>query len=213
MAVSQPLGYTVQCISTAVASLCVAFYFCWNLTLVILASVPFVALTVSYLSTRIQPNMDKQNEKLTEATKHATTAFSNIETVKCYNGQDSELWCYSSIIRQAGRFYARQANWNALQQGVVHLSTLGMFIQGFWYGSSLIGAGKSPGQIMTTFWAALMATNGFMQLLPQMIVLQKGRAAAAALRAIIADPGYLEEPRLAMLKPQKCIGDIELKRV
>ena len=116
-------------------------------------------------------------------------------------------------IKQAGRFYIRQANWNALQQGVVHLSTMGMFIQGFWYGSSLIDDGKSPGQIMTTFWATLMATNGFMQLLPQMIVLQKGKAAAATLRAVISNPKYSQESAIGGSQPQKCAGDIQLQKV
>ncbi|KAK5065935.1 ATP-dependent permease, partial [Cryomyces antarcticus] len=159
LATSQPLGSVFADISTAMASLALAFYYSWSLTLVILATVPVVVVIVGLLSASVQPNIERQQEKLTEASKYSTNAFLAIETVKCFNGQDSEIFKFSKAIDAARTFYVRQANANALQMGFVQLATLGMFVQGFWYGSTLLDSGtKNAGQVLTTFWSALSAT-------------------------------------------------------
>ena len=91
-----------------------------------------------------------------------------------------------------------------------------MFVQGFWYGSHLITTGKkNPGQILTTFWACLMATQTVEQILPQMIVLEKGRASGATLQAILTQmEGGRKIARMAgRTAPKFCEGDIEVRNV
>ena len=124
---------------------------------------------------------------MTEASKHTTTAFSSIEIIKCFNGQKQEVAKYAMAIRTAAKHYVRQAHWNAFQQGFVTFCTRAMFVQGFWYGSTLIdGNKKNSGQVLTTFWAALQAIGALQSILPQMIVLEKGRAAGASLQNVAA---------------------------
>ncbi|KAJ9661370.1 ATP-dependent permease [Coniosporium apollinis] len=214
LATSQPLGYTFQSFATTILSLAMAMYFSWKLTLVILATVPICCVVVAYLSSKMQRYVENQHESLSEALKFATSSLSNIETVKCFNGQDSENWKYTQAIRKAASWYARQANVIALEMGFIRLATLSMFVQGFWYGTSLVDQGKSnPAKILTCFWAALMATQGFMQFLPQLIVLEKGRAAGARLRAIIEQIPKSGEVETGSLQPDHCAGNIEIRNV
>lgn len=218
MATSQPLGFFIQYSVTAVAALGVAFYNAWNLTLVTLATMPFAAVVLSFISGRMQPSIDAQVEELSHASKVAGTAISAIETVKCCNAQAEEVSNFRGAIERAARFYQIQARANALQIGFVRLIILGMFVQGFWYGSTLVRpgpGGKTAGQVLTTFWAALMATQTIEQIFPQMIVLEKGRAAGAALKAVMIE---MERGRKIWRmsggrKPDQCIGDVELKNV
>ena len=202
---------------TAFAALGVAFYSSWKLTLVILASLPLAALVLSFVSARMQPNIDAQTEELSAATKTATTAISAIETVKCCNGQDHEVWQFRNAIARAAKFYRRQARANALQIGFVRLIILCMFVQGFWYGSTLLGSGgKDAGQILTTFWATLMATQTAEQILPQLIVLEKGKAAGAALKAIVQERPRTTQGAAAPDRGKRrtrCKGDIKFKHV
>ncbi len=216
MATSQPLGFAVQYSVTALAALGLALYTSWNLTLVTLATVPVTAVVLSYLSAKMQPNIDSQEEQLTQASKFATNAVISIDTVKCLNGEDGEVWQYSTAVKKAASFYLKQAHANALQIGFVRVATLGMFVQGFWYGSTLVQSrNRTPGQILTTFWACLLATQAIEQILPQMIVLEKGRAAGDILKANLVqiERGRRVMKMIGRKTPRYCDGDIEVRNV
>lgn len=215
-ALSQPLGFAVQYTVTALVALGVAFYTSWSLTLVTLAVVPISAIILAWISAKMQPSIDAQAKELTEASKFANNSISAIDTVKCFNGQDHEIWQYAQSVHKAARCYLIQAQANASQIGFVRLVTLGMFVQGFWYGSHLVAIkSKTPSQVLTAFWACLMATQAIEQILPQMIVLEKGRAAGATLEAVLTqiERGRKVTQMNGGLTPQYCDGDIEVRNV
>ena len=164
----------------------------------------------------MQPGVDAQVKALTGASKLANNAISAIDTVKCFNGQDYEIWQYTKAVKHAAKCYLIQARANALQMGFVRLMTLGMFVQGFWFGSHLFSTGKkNSGDIVTAFMAALMAAQSVEQILPQLIVLEKGRAAGATLDAtrIQIEQGRRIMKMAGNKKPQYCNGDIEIRNV
>ncbi|KAI9766609.1 MAG: hypothetical protein M1840_006420 [Geoglossum simile] len=215
-AISQPFGFVVQCMVSTLVALGVAFYFSWNLTLVILAAVPFAAILLAFISSKMQPSIDAQKDYLSEASGTVNGAISSIETVKAYNGQQFEVWLFSSAIGEAAKSYLIQAHSNALQISLVVLVTLSMFVQGFWYGSTLLGPdGMTAGHIMTTFWACMTATQSFEQILPHMIVIEKGKAAGAALKAIIfrMERGRKIIDMRGNQVPKNCAGDIDVRNV
>lgn len=184
--------------------------------MVTLATVPFAAIILTWISARMQPSIDAQAGELTQASKQANNAITAIDTVKCFNGQDFEIWQYAKTVKEAARYYLIQAQANALQIGFVRLVTLSMFVQGFWYGSHLVATGaKDPGQVLTTFWACLMATQAIEQILPQMIVLEKGRAAGATLKLMLAqmEKGCRDVKVIDSTTPGFCDGDIEVRNV
>lgn len=210
MSVSQPFGTLIEHGVTASASLGLAFYNSWKLTLVTISTVPFAAAFVAYYSAKTQTQIEAQTENLTQAAKIAITSFTAVETVKCFNGEDSEVFKYSMMIRKAARCYVLQAHFSALQMGFLKLFTLGMFVQGFWYGTTLLDHGTSAGQIMTTFMAALSATEAIQGILPQLLILEKGRTAGATLRIIMTD---VEKGRKTVVSraakiPGTCRGEI-----
>lgn len=103
-----------------------------------------------------------------------------------------------------------------MQIGFVRFATTAMFVQGFYYGGHLIHAGDSTvAHVVTTFWSALTATKAFEDILPHVIVLEKGRATATALRAVLSQVG--EGARLSCAltgsTPKFVDGDIEVRNV
>jgi ATP-binding cassette, subfamily B (MDR/TAP), member 1 len=216
IATSQPLGFIVQYTVTIFVAIGLAFYTAWDLTLVTLSTVPVGAFLLAWLSARMQPAIELQVEWLTQASKVAIMAISGIETVKTFNTQQSELQRYRTIVKRAASSYLNQAQSNALQIASVSFLTLCMFVQGFWYGSHLVDSGKkTPGQILTGFWACLMATQAFEQILPQMIVLEKGRTAGAALKVVLIKvEGSRSTVKMAGGNiPRYCEGDIQIQNV
>ncbi|KAL8634217.1 hypothetical protein Q9189_000136 [Teloschistes chrysophthalmus] len=215
MATSQPFGFAVQSTVTALSALGLALYTAWDLTLITIATIPFAAIILAWISAKMQPSIDAQAVELSSASKLANNALQAIDTVKCFNGQDFEIFKYARVIRRAAKKYLIQAKANALQIGFVRFVTLSMFVQGFWYGSHVVIQGKKePGQVLTAFWSCLMALQAVEQILPQMLVLEKGRAAGATLAAILSQMG--RRGRVIMtgnLAPQFCEGDIEVRNV
>ncbi|KAG9875029.1 putative ABC transporter, partial [Aureobasidium melanogenum] len=185
LATAQPFGELITSTAGAVASLGLALYTSWKLTLVIISTTPVIVLIVGYLGSSIQQSVTKQQEKLTEALKFVSNAINAIETVKCFNGQEHELSKYSSRLKEAASWYYRVVNVNAQQFGFMGFFTLAMFVQGFYYGGVQVDRHeKNTGDVVTTFFSAISAFQAISSVLPQMIVLQKGRTAGSTLRAI-----------------------------
>ncbi|KAF1913806.1 P-loop containing nucleoside triphosphate hydrolase protein [Ampelomyces quisqualis] len=216
LAVSAPFGEGTQCIIQGLGALGVAFFYSWNLTLVILCTVPLIYLVQSFIAHRLSIRANEQAVKLQSALKYIANAIQSIETVKCFNGEQYELHMFTKITGMAASIYMRVANLRSLQIGVMQFFTLSVFVQGFWYGTHLVKSGdRNVGQVITTFWAALMAIQGITGFLPQFIVLQKGKMAGAHLR-LLMDQISSNDQRHEMdgdWKPKRCSGDIEFRQV
>ncbi|KAI4111639.1 MAG: hypothetical protein LQ339_000510 [Xanthoria mediterranea] len=215
MGTSQPLGFALQSTVTALSALGLALYTAWDLTLITIATIPLAALVLGWISARMQPSIEAQAKELNTASKCANNAFQAIDVVKCFNGQDFETWQYAKAIHRAAKKYLIQAKANALQIGFVRFITLSMFVQGFWYGSHIVITGKKePGQVLTAFWSCLSALQAVEQILPQILVLEKGRAAGATLQAILTQMDKRRRVIISgQLTPEFCEGDIEVRNV
>lgn len=213
---SQPMGEGLQCIVACLAAIGIAFYFSWDLTLIIICTVPVVYLIMGYLSTRLSKRAHEQGDCLQEAMKYLTNAIQNIEMVKCFNGEQFELRRYEGVITRAAKLFNSQANLRSIQLGSMQFITFCMFVQGFWYGSSLVLSGKkSSGEVVTTFWAALLAVQGVTGFLPQFIVIQKGKVAGARIQAMLGQiRGHETGAEMTdKVTPTRCRGDIHFKQV
>ena len=173
-------------------------------------------MVLARISASMQRAIDAQTERLTEASRFASNALGAIETVKCFNGQSVETRQYTKAIRLASKFYLAQARANALQIGVVRFMTLSMFVQGFWYGSYLVSTGRrNPGQVLTAFWACLQATQTMEQILPQMLVLERGKSAGSTLKTVldqIVKGGKMNAIGGDRIPPY-CEGDVQISDV
>jgi ATP-binding cassette subfamily B (MDR/TAP) protein 1 len=215
MATSQSLGFFIQDSITACASLGVAFYISWKLTFVILASLPIAVVFLGLNARRMQPFINSQKVVLSKASKYAHTAITCIDTVKSYNGQNEEIWQYKQAMNQSTRWYLKQAQTSSLQMAIIRFVVESMFVQGFWYGVILVKQGINAGDVLTCFYACLMATQAGEAILPQWLILAKGASAGATLKTInrqmklggeVAHMG-------GSLKPDRCYGDIKVSNV
>ncbi|KAJ5731383.1 uncharacterized protein N7483_005891 [Penicillium malachiteum] len=187
-ATSQPLGLVLQYGCRSLASLILALVISWKLALVTLAGIPLFSSIIAYLSTRMKASITAQQVELTHVSKIANNAIASIDTVKCLNGQSFELKNFASRVEQAAIHYLKQARLNSIQIAMIRWMMFGMFVQGFWYGSSLTRSGKiSSGDVITTFWACTTAAQSIEQVLPQMIVMEKGKVASFILKRMIRE--------------------------
>jgi len=197
------------------ASLGLAFYFSWKLTLVIISVFPIAAIVLYLISLPLAPAIEAQKEELSRASKYANTAFDAIDTVKAYNGQGQEVWQYSTTMKKVASNYMIQARCNAMQFGITKLLMVGIFVQGFWFGLFLVDQGMDPGHVLTTFYACLAAMQSVETVLPQWLVLAKGMSAGETLKSIKVqmEHGRKVIHMVGTTKPMSSPGDIEVNEV
>jgi ATP-binding cassette subfamily B (MDR/TAP) protein 1 len=221
MALSQPLAYTAQALVTILASLAIAFYNSWRLTLVILAAFPVILPLIALLSSKTQPHLERQKAHLESASKTASCAVVSIDTVKAFNGQDQEHSAFINDVVQAGGAYRGFARIFAMQNAFVRFIGFVIFVQGFWYGGQLVrkSDGDGAAEVMTTFWCCLTATQSLELIMPQMGLLEKGRAAGAALNSLLGKPKRKHNAvgryggQMPVQHPEFCFGYIRIEDV
>ena len=181
-----------------------------------IATTPLAFIFLGVLSSKIQPHINAQDVALTKAAGFAHVAIKSIEVVKSFNSQTFEAKQYTTAIKCAANSYLKQAHSNAVQMGFVRIFTLSMFVQGFWYGNRLAATeAVSMSDITTAFWACLLATKAFEDILPQMLILEKGRAAGTALYSLLdqVKKGPAMKATNNQKSPKFCDGDIEVRGV
>ncbi|TRM60013.1 P-loop containing nucleoside triphosphate hydrolase protein [Schizophyllum amplum] len=181
-------GLLVQHLTTLITCLALAFSRSAVLTLVTLSSLPALVL-VQAISQRFAGPRLAQTAALTSAL--ATTverATSFITTVKAFTAASYTLSTFSRTLGALGAAYrSLNATWG-LTSGVSQFVSMCMFVQAFWFGSTLVRRGSiEPGDVMAVFWACLIAAS-------HLISLAKGKFAAASLVAIMADEAPMPPP-------------------
>jgi len=191
-------------------------FYSWKLTLVIVCTVPVLLLVLGYLGMIITKHIIRHNEELTESTKYFSEAIKSIDTVKCYNGQRTELLKYSNKLGDTACTYAKFVNLNAYQAAFVQFMGSAMFVQAFYYGGVLVNSHqKSTGEVVTTFMAALSAFSAISGIITELLVLETGRTAGATLRAIISHVESEEESEVTRgtLRPASDVGDVVMSHI
>lgn len=215
MATSQVLGFLIADTFIAVGCLIVAFYNSWQLTLVLMATIPVSLLALRFISRGLETAIISQKQELAQASKIVIAAVTAIDLVKIYNGFDHEVWQYLQVARGSMRYYIRQALRNAMQMGFLKLWVVNLFVVGFWFAGYLVSKNTvTPGTALTTFYSILTAFQAVESVTPQWLVLAKGMSAGHQLQNIVAQngkPGGKEAP--ASHRPQSCAGKIELHDV
>ena len=167
----------------ALAAIVLAFSTAWDLALVIIGMMPLVITTISLLSKRLSVVSRSYHEGRNAAVAVAKTALSTIETIKCFQGQPFESSQYARSLTKAAKQSHHQATISALQVGIVRFMTVAVFAQGFWYGSQMILTGaRTTKDIITVFWACVIAMYALQEALPHIIILEKGKVAATLLQ-------------------------------
>ncbi|KAG4031336.1 hypothetical protein MFRU_009g01230 [Monilinia fructicola] len=215
LSTSQPLGFLFFETAGATAALGTAFFYSWSLTLVIIAAFPIAGGILYLISKKMGPAIEAQKRELSQASKLTNTAITAIDTVKAFNGEGQEVWQYFLAIKRSTVYYMIQARSNAFQFGITKFVIIAIFVQGFWYGISLVDHGLDAGEVLTTFYACLSGMVAIEVILPQWLVLAKGMSAGATLKSIMdqVDRGGIAKRKEESITPQSCIGDIEVNDV
>ncbi|RCI13620.1 hypothetical protein L249_5568 [Ophiocordyceps polyrhachis-furcata BCC 54312] len=212
-ATAQILGFFLCNVLASCASLIVAMYYSWKMTLVLLATLP-VCVTVLYLAARkLEPAIRDQKMRLERATKLARASLAAIDLVKVFNSSSRELRQYREALGLAGAQFRIQARCNSVQMGYTSFWVVTIFILGFWYGVVLVRDGLQPGQVVTTIYSTLAAVQAAEALVSHWLILSKGVAAGSFLWRLVEGGAEDIDGDAHRCRLEYCVGDVEFTDV
>jgi ATP-binding cassette subfamily B (MDR/TAP) protein 1 len=211
-ATSLASGMVLQYLTTTFTCLALAFIRSYSLTLVILSAVPILVLITAFsqkFAATIYGIELRQSGVAATLVDRAVTAIS---TVKAFNAQTHEQTTLDRVLRQLRSAAIRlNALWG-VSSGISHFVMMGMFVQGFWFGSTLVRSGKATaGDVMAVFWACLIATSNLQMCIPQLVFITKGKYSMASLLSLVDSP--TSHPGLKPAKNQLRRTPTHLKKI
>lgn len=186
---SLAMGQLTQFLVTFITALILAFKASWSLTLVILATVPVTILIQGFSQAFAGPLLDRERTSFSQAGNVISRAVSSIATVKAFNAAQFEATSLGKHLLDLRKITVKTASLWGFTTAVTQFTLLSMFVQGFWFGSHLIQKGELTfGQVVSVFWACLIAASNFQMAIPLLITLTRGKWAMVSLVTLIKPP-------------------------
>ncbi|KAL7321325.1 hypothetical protein PS15m_001109 [Mucor circinelloides] len=177
--ISEKMGLFIMSIAQFVAGFVVAFTQGWNLAVIMLATIPVMAVTGGTMGYLITKYTLKSQDEYADAGSIAEQVFSGIRTVYSFSLQD-----------RFGDLYEKKLD-KALKAGITRGKVLGfgfgtfIFVLfatyglSFWYGATLIHKGIITGpKVMTVFMSLMMGAMALMTLPPNLSAISSASGAA-----------------------------------
>ncbi|EJD51851.1 P-loop containing nucleoside triphosphate hydrolase protein [Auricularia subglabra TFB-10046 SS5] len=186
---SLAMGQLVQFLVTFITALILAFKASWSLTLVILATVPVTVLIQGLSQAFSGPLLERERTSFSAAGNVISRAVASIATVKAFNGAQYEATSVGKHFETLRDVVVRTSALWGFTTAVSQFSLLSMFVQGFWFGSYLMRKGQLTfGEVVSVFWACLIAASNFQMAIPLLITLARGKWAMVSLVTLIKPP-------------------------
>lgn len=194
---SLAMGQLVQYTVTFITALILAFKASWSLTLVILATVPITVVIQAFSQGFAGPLLERERNSVAKAGSVISRAVAAISTVKAYNSAQYESTSLGVHLQDLYTVTVKAATLWGFTTAVTQFTLLSMFVQGFWFGSHLIQKGQLTfGEVVSVFWACLIAASNFQMAIPVLITLTRGKWAMVSLVTLInPPPSELPQPR------------------
>ncbi|KAJ7675480.1 P-loop containing nucleoside triphosphate hydrolase protein [Mycena rosella] len=204
-------GRIIEYLTTCITCLILAFTRSYSLTLVILSAVPILVIIQASSQAFAGPLLatERQQTAVAATLVDRTVTATGISTVKAFNATAHEQTALGAVLDCIETAVWKLVAVWGFTSGLAQFVMMGMFVQGFWFGASVVKAGSiGAGDVMAVFWACLMAATNLQLCIPQFIILAKGKFALISLLALVDTHDAAEAPSLV-----PCRADITLRDV
>ncbi|GAV06617.1 hypothetical protein RvY_16576 [Ramazzottius varieornatus] len=192
----------------------VGFYKAWDLTLVMLSVVPFLAIAGAFIAKVISSASTMEQEKYVKAGAIAEEVLSSIRTVTAFGGQKREVKRYDRELEASEKLGIKKAFVMGTGMGLVFMILYATYALAFWYGSTLLLKGeREVGEIFTVIFSVVIGAFSIGIASPHLAVIATAKGAAATVFEVIDSVPNIDAYSESGLKPQQCHGKIEFRNV
>uniref|UniRef100_J3L363 MDR-like ABC transporter n=1 Tax=Oryza brachyantha TaxID=4533 RepID=J3L363_ORYBR len=206
-------GKLVQLSSSFIGSFIIAFARGWLLTLVMLTSLPLIAIAGAVFAQALTRVSGKRQTSYSDAGDTVQQTIGSIRTVVSFNSEKKAIAMYSNFIKKAYKTTIEEGIITGFGMGCMLFITFGSYGLAFWYGGKLIvEKGYTGGRIITIMFTVLTGATSLGDAIPAFAAVVEGQSAAYLFKTIERKPNIDSDDNIGMVL-EDMNGDIELKDV
>uniref|UniRef100_A0A0E0N171 MDR-like ABC transporter n=1 Tax=Oryza rufipogon TaxID=4529 RepID=A0A0E0N171_ORYRU len=207
-------GKLVELLSSFIGGFIIAFTRGWLLTLVMLTSLPLIAIAGAVSAQALTRVSSKRQTSYSDAGDTVEQTIGSIRTVVSFNGEKKAIAMYRNFIKKSYKATIEEGIITGFGMGSVMCVVFGSYGLAFWYGGKLIiEKGYTGGKIMTILFAVLTGASSLGNATPAVAAVVEGQSAAYNLFKTIERKPEIDSDDNNGMVLEDMNGDIELKDV
>jgi ATP-binding cassette, subfamily B (MDR/TAP), member 1 len=186
LTISDKTGATLYNVAMGIAGLSIALVRGWQMTLVLMACTPLIAILGYLLALYMESYSKKINAAYADANNIASQALGNVRTVYSLNAEQGTVDTYESSLKMPLKVGVRQGTVGGLTVGATMCVFYLSCALALWYGGErVIDGDMSGGDVLSVLFAALIAGFSAGQAAPSIQYFQQGKAASSRMFQVI----------------------------
>ncbi|KAL2935295.1 ABC transporter B family member 11 [Bienertia sinuspersici] len=213
-AMGEKVGKFLQMMSTFIGGFVIAFIKGWLLTLVMMSSIPLLALSGAAMTIIVSKMANRGQTAYGKAGSVVQQTISSIRTVASFTGEKRAIADYNKAIGSAYKSGVHEGLAAGMGLGALMLVIFGSYALAIWFGSKMIlEKNYTGGAVLNVIIAVLVGSMSLGQASPSMSAFAAGQAAAYKMFETINRKPAIDpyDPNGKVLEDIR--GDIELKDV
>ncbi|KAF9371324.1 ATP-binding cassette, sub-B (MDR TAP), member 4, partial [Podila verticillata] len=208
------VGMSLMSLATFIAGFAVAFSSGWRMSLVLLTSVPLMAVCGALMAKFTMESTANGQGSYAKAGGLAEQAIGSIRTVFAFDGQKRELKKFSTTLDEAYKSGVKKAWATGIGMGSFMLIMFLSYSLAFWYGSREVKAGRmESGQVLTVLFGTIIGAFSLGNVGPNIASFGKAQAAAFTIFQTIDRVPEIDSSSPDGAKPTNLTGHIVVRDV
>lgn len=226
--IGEKIGIFLFFMSVFLTCVITAFIHGWELTLVMLVSMPVLIIAGGAFAWAQTAVAEKELAAYGKAGAVAEEVLSNMRTVAAFGGEEKEVIRYKGNLTFARRSGIIRGMMTGLSGGVTYFIIFSSYSLAFWYGVKLIMDDRDacveapleecviryqPKSLLVVFFSILVGAMQVGQSLPYVESFSVARGAAAAIFAVIDTKPTIDSMSQSGDRPKSVTGKLEFRSV
>ncbi|KAM0682392.1 hypothetical protein MDAP_002230 [Mitosporidium daphniae] len=184
---SGKMGLTALYAATFISCFSVAFFRCWQLTLVVCMIFPIISASNALFSRVSSRFSEKAQPRYARASAYAGEVIAGIRTVVSFGAQSSECENYSDLAQEAAKKNEPSFLISGASMGIICMLAFFSYSLAFWSGAKLIESGVilKRGVILSVFFCVISGAVSVRHIFQNFEIVSRGILAASTLSNII----------------------------
>lgn len=165
-----------------------------KLSLIVLASVPFVVLPVIFFGRRVRLLSRANQDRLADVGSHVSESFRHIKIVQAFNHQGADITEFGRVVERALAVALQRVWLRAVLVAVVMLLVFGAVATLLWVGGQDVLSGRtSPGDLAAFIFYAFIVAGSVGAISEVWSDLQRAAGATERLVELLESPSAIED--------------------
>ncbi|KAG7614804.1 putative ABC-type xenobiotic transporter [Arabidopsis thaliana] len=213
-AMGEKVGKFIQLIATFLGGFVLAFVKGWLLTLVMLVSIPLLAIAGAAMPIIVTRASSREQAAYAKASTVVEQTFGSIRTVASFTGEKQAMKSYREFINLAYRSSVVQGFSMGLGLGVVFFVFFCSYALAIWFGGEMIlKKGYTGGEVVNVMVTVVASSMSLGQTTPCLTAFAAGKAAAYKMFETIERKPLIDAFDLNGKVLEDIRGEIELRDV